>query len=184
MEIENFSKSQYLKDLRWHTLGMRWMKDCNAANLSGCSSLTSDQARVQSNLYCYMWNSDLTGASENKNYLCVVRFHIFHDGRSFLLKIGGEFWGNTPKEKFQIDFNVASIQTNLGAAKASIVSAWAPFGVQVNCGHNPEDVWWNVNIPFKDHDELISDEFSRKLCGSLAKVAAAFATLLPYRSAR
>ena len=67
--VENFSKSQYLKDFRWNTLGMRWMKDCNAANLSDCASLTSDQARVQSNLYCYMWNSDLTGVSENNNYL-------------------------------------------------------------------------------------------------------------------
>lgn len=176
-----FSKSQYLKDLRWHTLGMRWMNNCYAANLSDCASLTSDQARVQSNLYCYMWNSGLAGVSENQNYLCVIHFHIFHDGESFQLKIWGEFWGNTPKEKFRIDFNEASIQTNLGAAKSSIVSAWAPFGVQVNCGHNPEDIWWNVTVPFKDHDELVSGEFSEKLRDSLEKVAAAFATLLPYR---
>ena len=128
-----------------------------------------------------MWKSDLTGVSENNNYLCIVRFHIFHDGRSFQLKIWGEFWGNTPKEKFRIDFNVAPIQANLTEAESSIVSAWAPFGVKVNCGHNPEDIWWNVTVPFKDHDELVSDEFSQKFRDSLAKVAAAFASLTPYR---
>ena len=185
--VENFSKSQYLKDFRWNTLGMRWMKDCNAANLSDCASLTSDQARVQSNLYCYMWNSDLTGVTENKNYLCVVRFHIFHDGRSFQLKIWGEFWGNTPKEMFGIDFNSEKVKQSLATVFGRICDAWACFGVKGNSGCNPGDhiggggIWWNVTVPFKDHDELVSDEFSQKLRDSLAKVAAAFATLLPYR---
>ena len=185
--VENFSKSQYLKDFRWNTLGMRWMKDCNAANLSDCASLTSDQARVQSNLYCYMWNSDLTGVSENNNYLCVVRFHIFHDGRSFQLKIWGEFWGNTPKEMFGIDFNSEDVKQPLAIAIGRICDAWTCFGIKGNSGCNPGDhigggdIWWNVIVPFKDHDELVSDEFSQKLRSSLAKVAAAFASLLPYR---
>ena len=186
--VENFSKSQYLKDFRWNTLGMRWMKDCNAANLSDCASLTSDQARVQSNLYCYMWNSDLTGVSENKNYLCVVRFHIFHDGRSFQLKIWGEFWGNTPKEMFGIDFNSEDVKQPLAIAIGRICDAWTCFGIKGNSGCNPGDhvgggdIWWNVTVPFNDHDELVSDEFSQKLRGSLAKVAAAFASLTPYRA--
>ncbi len=185
--IENFSKSQYLKDFRWNTLGMRWMKVCNAANLSDCASLTSDQARVQSNLYCYMWNSDLTGVSENKNYLCVVRFHIFHDGRSFQLKIWGEFWGNTPKEMFGIDFNSEDVKQSLAIVLGRICDAWACFGVKGNSGCNPGDhiggghIGWNVAVPFKDHDELVSDGFAEKLRGSLAQVAAAFASLLPYR---
>ena len=185
--VENFSKSQYLKDFRWNTLGMRWMKDCNAANLSDCASLTSDQARVQSNLYCYMWNSDLTGVSENKNYLCVVRFHIFHDGRSFQLKIWGEFWGNTPKEMFGIDFNSEDVKQPLAIAIGRICDAWTCFGVKGNSGCNPGDhigggdIWWNVTVPFKDHDELVSDSFAEKLRGSLAKVAAAFASLTHYR---
>ena len=59
------------------------------------------------------------------------------------------------------------------------------FGVDAkidqNIGHHSEDVWWNVMVPFKDHNELVSDEFSKKLCGSLAKVAAGFASLTPYR---
>ena len=121
--VENFSKSQYLKDLRWHTLGMRWMKDCNAANLSGCASLTSDQARVQSNLYCYMWKSDLAGVSENLNYLGAVYFHIFHNG-AFQLKIWGEFWGNTPKEMFGIDFNSEDVKQPLAIAIGRICDAW------------------------------------------------------------
>ena len=185
-----FSKSQYLKDLRWHTLGMRWMNNCYAANLSDCASLTSDQTRVQSNLYCYMWNSGLAGVSENLNYLCAVYFHIFHNG-AFQLKIWGEFWGraagDTSETLHAIDFNSDEVKPCVDKAMDSVRDAWACFGVKGNSGCNPGDhigggdIWWNVTIPFTCHDELVSDEFSQKLRGSLAQVAAAFATLLPYR---
>ena len=43
------------------------------------------------------------------------------------------------------------------------------FGVDAkidqNIGHHSENIWWNVMVPFKDHDELVSEEFSEKLCG-------------------
>ena len=66
---ENFSKSNYLKDLRWHTLGMRWTKvrNGNAANLADKFGIHSDQARVQSNLACSLWNSQVEGLSDGHN---------------------------------------------------------------------------------------------------------------------
>ena len=102
--------------------------------------------------------------------------------------MNGEFWGNWPEEKFKgIDFTATDIQRVLSKALAAICEAWSGFDVKGDCGCNPGDnvgsgdIWWNAAIPFKDLDELVSEEFSKKLCGSLAKVAAAFATLLPYR---
>ena len=181
--VENFSKSQYLKSLRDITLGMHWHNGNNGTNLSDGASLIADktQVRIVSNLYCMMWNADLPGTVENKNYLCVVRFNISHDGRSFQLKAWGEFWGNTPKEKFHIDFKSDEIRQVLADAETTVVGAWAPFGVTARCDHKSDCISWNVTVPFKDHDELVSEEFSKNFRGSLAKVAAAFAMLLPYR---
>lgn len=192
--VENFSKSQYLKDLRGHTLGMRWseVRNGNAANLSDKVGIHSDQVRVQSNLACSLWNSTEEGMADGqKNYIGSSTFHIYHDGKSFQLKTWGEFWGNVPGDNGElfhaIDFNSGEVKACLDSALASIRDAWSAFGVKGNSGCNPGncigdgDIWWNVAIPFKDHDELVSEEFSKKLCGSLAKVAATFATLLPYR---
>ena len=188
---ENFSKSNYLKDLRWHTLGMRWTKvrNGNAANLADKFGIHSDQARVQSNLACSLWNSQVEGMSDGQNYLGWLTFHIFHDGKSFQLKIWGEFWGgvagDTSKSYHVIDFTADKILSTLAKAEADYCTAWRQFGVDAkigqNIGHHSENIWWNITVPFKDHDELVSEEFSEKLCGSLVKVAAAFATLTPYR---
>ena len=106
--------------------------------------------------------------------------------KSFQLKLYGEFWGKWPEEKFQgIDFTADNIQADLAAAESAYCAAWAQFGVDAkveeNIGHNPEDIWWNITIPFKDYDELVSPVFSEKLRGSLAAVANAFASLLKYR---
>ena len=104
------------------------------------------------------------------------------------MKIWGEFWGNTPKEMFGIDFNSEDVKQPLAIAIGRICDAWTCFGIKGNSGCNPGDhvgggdIWWNVTVPFNDHDELVSDEFSQKLRGSLAKVAAAFASLTPYRA--
>ena len=115
-------------------------------------------------------------------------FYISHDGKSFNLNVNGEFWGNWPEEKFKgIDFTATDIQRVLSKALAAICEAWSGFDVKGDSGCNPGDnvgsgdIWWNAAIPFKDLDELVSEEFSKKLCASLTKVAAAFATLLPYR---
>ena len=182
---EAFSKSQYLKALRDCTLGMEWPTDCWRADLGTNAAITSKQVRFQSNFSCVLWHSDIKGIDNNRNYLCKLSFHIFHDGKSFQLKAWGEFWGNTPAESFRIDFTSTAIQSDLAAAEATYCAAWEPFGihakVEENIGHNPEDIWWNVTVPFKDYDELVSDDFSQKLRGSLTAVANAFASLLEYR---
>ena len=76
---------------------------------------------------------------------------------------------------------------NLEFAPEGIGSAWSSFGVKGNCGSNlgshvgDADIWWNVTIPFESHEELVGDEFSEKLRGSLVKLAEAFSALLGYR---
>ena len=183
--VENFSKSQFLKDLRDCTFGMEWPDDCWQATLGTDASITSTQTRFQSNFSCCIWKSGIKGVKDKLNYLGPLTIHPFHDGKSFQLKIWGEFWGNGPGKNFRIDFTADKIQSTLAAAEADYCTAWRPFGVDVkigqNIGHHSENIWWNVTVPFKDHDELVSEEFSQKLRGSLAKVAAAFATLTPYR---
>ena len=190
---ENFSKSNYLKDLRWHTLGMRSTKirNGNAANLSDKFGIHSDQARVQSNLACSLWNSQVDGMSDGQNYLGWFTFHIFHDGKSFQLKIWGEFWGraagDSSKSFHAIDFNSGEVNASLDKVLDSVRNAWSCFDVMGNCGCNhgdrigSGDIWWNVTVPFSNLEEMVRGEFPQKLRGSLAKVAAAFATLLPYR---
>ena len=191
--VENFSKSQYLKDLRGIALGMCWTNviDGYAAALSDQFGVYSDQSRVQSNLACSLWNSPVEGMTDGLNKLGWFNFHIFHDGKSFQIKTWGEFWGRAAgdsSESFHaIDFNSDEAKTCIDKVIACVRDAWSIFSVKGNCGCNPGDhigggdIWWNVTVPFKDHDELVSDEFSKQLRGSLAKVAAAFATLLPYR---
>ena len=183
--IENFSKSQFLKDLRDCTFGMEWPDKCWQATLGTDASITSTQTRFQSNFACCIWKSGIKGIKDKLNYLGPLTIHPFHDGKSFQLKIWGEFWGNGPGKNFRIDFTDDKIQSTLVAAESDYCAAWSPFGVAAkigqNIGHHAENIWWNITVPFKDHDELVSDEFSGKLCGSLAKVAAAFASLTPYR---
>ena len=188
-----FSKSQYLNDLRWHTLRMRWtnIRNGNAANLSSSFGIHSDQTRVKTNLACSLWNSPVEGMSNGQNFITCISFHILHDGESFQLKTWGEFWGNVPGDNGKlfhaIDFNSGEVKACLESTLNSIRDAWSIFGVKGNSGCNPGnsigggDIWWHAFVPFKDHDELVSEEFSKKLRDSLAKVAAAFATLLPYR---
>ena len=190
--ITNFNAGQYLKDMRWHTLGMR-----TDSGQPWCAALGEDavicswQSRVQSNLQCQLRKGTLVGIVPNKddyahgNYIGEFSFHIFHDGKSFQLKIWGEFWGNTPTKRFRIDFASPTIQVDLAAAEAAYCAAWKSFGLDAKAGseigHHPENMWWNITVPFKDHDELVSETFSQKLRGSLAAVANAFATLLKYR---
>ena len=187
VQPENFSKKDYLKALRDQTLGMVWNDGWNVADLSDRFSISSWQTRVQSNLACQLWASTVDGMNNNCNYLCAHTFHIFHDGKSFQLKIWGEFWGNTPKESFRIDFasEDKDFQVDLAAAEKAYCAAWTSFGmvasIDQHIGHCAEDIWWNMTIPFKDNDELVSPAFSQKLRTSLATVATAFASLLKYR---
>jgi hypothetical protein len=150
--------------------------------------LSSWQTKVKKNLRCELWVNQKTFKDAGGDFLTEPTFYISHDGKSFNLNVNGEFWGNWPEEKFKgIDFTATDIQRVLSKALAAICEAWSGFDVKGDSGCNPGDnvgsgdIWWNAAIPFKDLDELVSEEFSKKLCGSLAKVAAAFATLLPYR---
>ena len=190
--VANFNAGQFLKDMRSHTLGMRpdggqpWR-----AALGGDAVICSWQSRVQSNLQCQLRKGTPVGIAPDKgdyvheNYLCQFPFKIYHDGKSFQLKIRSEFLGNTPTRRFRIDFASPDIQADLASAEAAYCAAWSPFGVKAevgqNIGHHPANIWFNVTIPFKDHDELVSDAFSQKLRGSLAAVANAFASLTKYR---
>ena len=190
---ENFNRSQYLKDMRWHTLGMRWCTICNgnAANLSDKFGIHSAQVRVQTNLAFSLWNSPVEGMVEKQNFIVSSRFHIFHDGKSFQIRIQGEFWGRVPGDTSQsfhaVDFNSDAVKADLAQALDAFREAWTCFGVKGNCGCNPGDhvgtgdIWFNVTIPFKDHDELLSPDFSQKLRGALAVWANAFASLTKYR---
>ena len=179
--VENFSKSQYLNSLKYYTLGMEWPTDRWLANLDDNTSITSTQKRLQSNFACCLWNGTIEEIADCLNYLCQCCFHIFHDGRSFQLKMWGEFWGNTPEKPFSIDFAAADIQSDLAAAEDAYRASWTSFGVAANIGHHSENIWWNVTVPFKDHDELVGDKFSKQLRNSLASMAKGFAMLLPYR---
>lgn len=183
---ENFNKSNYLKDLRWHALKMREVTLKKGrlwdAALSDVGCIYSWQKRVQTNLECSMWLRRKSVREECGDYITAPMFHIFHDGKSFQLKMWGEFWGAWPKEKYKgIDFTADAIQADLATAEAAIGKAFDVFGKTVNCGHHPQDIWWNVTIPFSSHEELVSEEFSLNLCGSLARLAESFALLLPYR---
>ena len=189
----DFSKSQYLKDMRWHTLGMRWstIRNGNAANLSDKFGIHSDQVRVKTNLAFSLWNSSIEGMAENKNFIVSSQFHIFHDGKSFQLRIQGEFWGrilgDTEQSFHAVDFNSDTVKMDLAKALDAFRNVWTCFGVKGNCDCNPGDhvgggdIWFNVIVPFKDHDELVSEPFSQNLRGSLAAMANAFAMLLKYR---
>lgn len=191
---EAFNKSDYLKQMRWHTLGMR----CDGGHpwravLGDNAVITSYQARVQSNLQCQLRRGTLDGIFVDKegyiheNYLCTFSFHIFHDGKTFQLKIWGEFWGNTPTKRFGIDFNSEAVKADTATVLDAVREAWACFGVKGYSGCNlgnqigSGDIWWNATIPFKDLAELVSPDFSQHLRGALAAVANAFATLLNYR---
>lgn len=190
---ETFSKSVFLKDLRRHALGMRWtnVRNGNAANLSDKFGIHSDQARVQSNLACSLWNCTVEGMSDGQNFISWFSFHIFHDGKSFQLKMWGEFRGcaagDTNKSFHAIDFNSDKVKADLEKALDAVRNAWFCFDVKGNCGCNcgdqigSGDIWWNATVPFSSYEEMVKGEFPKKLRGSLAKVAAAFATLLPYR---
>ncbi len=184
-----FNKSEYLKQFRWHTLGLRQIPDKRGWETllaDGCY-LSSWQTRVQTNLTCELWAGKKTFNDGTDGFLTEPNFHICHDGKSFQLKVWGELLGNWPKEKYKgIDFSAEAIQSDLAAAEAAFCNAWAPFGIEVsvgkNIGYNPRNIWWNrITIPFKDLGELISGEFAGKLRVCLIAVTNAFAPLLKYR---
>ena len=103
----------------------------------------------------------------------------------------GEFWGraagDTNKSFHAIDFNSDKVKADLEKALDAVRNAWFCFDVKGNCGCNcgdqigSGDIWWNATVPFSSYEDMVKGEFPQKLRGSLAKVAAAFASLTPYR---
>lgn len=192
-EAMNFNSSEYLKGLRAHTLHLVdiWSNDGShgwETVLADGVYLSSWQRRVQTNLCCELWMGMKTYSDSTGDFLTEPYFNISHNGETFILKVWGEFWGNWPKEKYLgIDFSSDAIKIDLDKTLEGVRNAWSAFSVKGNCGCNPGnhvgggDVWWNVAIPFKDHDELVGNEFSEKLRGSLVKLAEVFSALLGYR---
>ena len=190
--IEEFNQSEYLKALRGRTLGLHdvWNggKHGWEAALPKEVYLSSWQSRVQVNLRCELWFHQTTWSDTGGDFLTEPLFNISHDGKRFQLSVRSEFWGTWPEDKFAgIDFNAEAIQPELNKALEHIRDAWSAFGVKgegdCNVGDKvgSGDIWWNATIPFKDYEELVSDEFSNKLRDSLVKLAESFAILLPYR---
>ena len=184
---QEFNPSQYLHSLCECTLGMEWPADCWQANLGEHAAITSTQVRFTKRVTCSLWKSNRDGIGNNDNYLCWLRFTPFHDGKSFQLEILGEFYGRTSENDAGSGIDFGANEKAVAAVEDAYRAAWMPFAVIANIGHNvgygigQDDIWWNVTIPFKDHDELVSDAFSEKLRGSLAAVANAFASLTKYR---
>ncbi len=187
---EEFNRSETLKKFRYHTLGLRPIpgkRGWETLLADGCY-LSSWQTRVQTNLCCELWVGKKTFNDKvDDGFLTEPYFHIFHDGKSFQLKVWGELWGRWPKGRYKgIDFESEAIQADLAAAESAFCAAWTPFGIDVrvgkNIGHNADDIWWNhIYIPFTNLEELLSGEFARKLRGCLSAVATAFTSLLKYR---
>ena len=184
--VEDFSKSEYLKVLRHNTLGLRWKEDNRGAhwedNLSERIWLSSWQSRVQSNLATELWlRKDAENVPESP-YLTASSFKITHDGKSFLLKIQGEFWGTDPNHKFAgIDFKSPEVEPTSKTAVEKFKTIWSEFGVVGNMGYWDVDVWWNVTIPFNSKEELTSESFSKKLRKALIELAALFEPFLKFR---
>lgn len=192
-EAINFNSSEYLKGLRAHTLHLSDIWSDTGTHgwetvLADGVYLSSWQRRVQSNLCCELWTGMKTYSEASGDFLTEPYFNISHNGETFVLKVWGEFWGNWPKDKYLgIDFNADAIKSDLAKTLEGVGNAWSAFGVKGNCGSNPGDhvgdgdIWWNVAIPFASLEELVGNEFSEKLCGSLVRLAESFAILLPYR---
>jgi hypothetical protein len=190
--IVEFNTSQYLKDLRSRALGMADIWNDDGAHgwettLPNGPYLSCWQGAVKTQLILNIWVGCSTWSDSEGDFISEPHCKITHDGKSFLLSLTGTFFGNSPEAEKDtcIDFEAKDIQADLAAAEAAYCAAWEPFGIHAvvgnNIGHWPENIWWNVTLPFKDHDELVSPAFSQKLRTSLDAVANAFASLLPYR---
>ena len=183
----DFNHSEYLHGLCEWTLGMTWPADCWQADLGEHLSITSVNKQLKKRLKCTLWRSGIDGITDNDNFLCWLKFEPFHDGESFQLKIWGEFYGRTSENDASMGVDFGSHMDDVIAAENAYRAAWRSFGTDANIGHNVgegigwDDIWWNVFVPFKDYDELVSDDFSQKLRKALSGVANAFASLLKYR---
>ena len=187
---EVFNMSQYLKDLRGTTLGLKdiWTNDGThgwETVLPNGPYLACWMGAVKTQLILKMWVGCSKWTDFVGDFISEPHFRITHDGKCFLLSLQGQFWGDSPEAEINtfIDFAADDIQPDLAAAKSAYCVAWGVFSGNVNKSIDLWDggIFWDATIPFKDHDELVSGDFSQKLRKALSGVANAFASLLKYR---
>lgn len=187
---EVFNMSQYLKDLRGTTLGLKdiWTNDGTHGwenVLTNGPYLACWMGAVKTQLILKMWVGCSKWTDFVGDFISEPHFRITHDGKCFLLSLQGQFWGDSPEAEINtfIDFAADDIQPDLAAAKSAYCVAWGVFSGNVNKSIDLWDggIFWDASIPFKDHDELVSEDFSQKLRKALSGVANAFASLLKYR---
>lgn len=187
---EVFNMSQYLKDLRGTTLGLKdiWTNDGThgwETVLPNGPYLACWMGAVKTQLILKMWVGCSKWTDFVGDFISEPHFRITHDGKCFLLSLQGQFWGDSPESEINtfIDFAADDIQPDLAAAKSAYCVAWGVFSGNVNKSIDLWDggIFWDATIPFKDHDELVSEDFSQKLRKALSGVANAFASLLKYR---
>lgn len=188
VEIQSFSKSEYLKRLRDLVLGLGWKarpdgKTCWWGVLPSSHVLMSSwQMRVQSNLQCELWLEEAS-TDQKSPYLTPPCFHISHDGSSFQLKMWGEVWMVGSEKIFAgIDLKKAGDAGVLEEVERQFRAAWSGFGAEGNIGHHEKNLWYNVTVPFNGRADLDTNtEFAKKYRMAIIKTSSAFALLLPYR---
>ena len=188
VEVQSFSKSEYLKRLRDLVLGLGWKarpdgKSCWWRVFPSSHILMSSwQMRVQSNLQCELWLEE--GSTDQRSpYLTPPCFHISHDGSSFQLKMWGEIWMAGSAKIFSgIDLKKAGEAGVLEEVEREFRAAWIGLGGVADIGHHEKNLWYNVTVPFACKGDLSRDSnFANSYRAAIMKTAEAFALLLPYR---
>ena len=111
-----------------------------------------------------------------------IGFRIDPDGTGFVLRVGGEVWGNHPQEKYAgLDLEAENAKADVAKTEEGVCGAWWAFNAKGNCAHDGHHLWWNAAIPFASLRELSGNMFSHHLRGALAKLADALAPLMAYR---
>lgn len=188
VEVQSFSKSEYLKRLRDLVLGLGWKarpdgKSCWWRVLPSSHVLMSSwQMRVQSNLQCELWLED--GSTDQRSpYLTPPCFHISHDGSSFQLKMWGEIWMAGSAKIFSgIDLKKAGDVGVLEEVEREFRAAWAGLGGVADIGHHEKNLWYNATVPFQSKADLDKESaFAQKYRNAIVGIANAMAKLLPFR---
>ena len=188
VEVQSFSKSEYLKRLRDLVLGLGWKarpdgKSCWWRVLPSSHVLMSSwQMRVQSNLQCELWLEE--GSTDQRSpYLTPPCFHISHDGSSFQLKMWGEIWMAGSAKIFSgIDLKKAGEAGVLEEVEREFRAAWIGLGGVADIGHHEKNLWYNATVPFQSKADLDRDSaFAQKYRDAIVGIANAMAKLLPFR---
>ncbi|MBQ7252317.1 MAG: AAA family ATPase [Kiritimatiellae bacterium] len=182
----DFYRPTFLHALRESALELRWASGVNAweSRLENGAVLSSTRSRLQTTYDCALWSGKGENGG-NGDFLTGIGFRIDPDGTGFVLRIGGEVWGNHPQEKYAgLDLAAEAAQADVAKAEEGVRGAWWAFNATGNCAHDGTHLWWNAAIPFASLRELAGNMFSHHLRGSLAKLAEALEPLLAHRKKR